>query len=82
MPAKKRASSKKSSSKKSAVKGGAKGASSIALQGGIPKLTLNMRLDAAKTAAIQRCLAKGTLKITVSRVDLATGRLADPWLYD
>lgn len=78
MPAKKKASSKKASSKK----GGGKSASSIAIQGGIPKLTLNMKLDATKIAAIQRCIAKGTLKITVNRVDLATGRLADPWLYD
>jgi hypothetical protein len=54
---------------------------SIAL-GSIPKLTLEMPLDAAKVKAIQKCIAKGTLKITVSKVDLAAGRAGDPWLYD
>ena len=55
---------------------------SVKLQGGIPKLTLNMPLDDRKIEAIKRCIAKGTLKITVSRVDLAAGRLGAGWLYD
>jgi hypothetical protein len=54
---------------------------SIAL-GSIPKLTLSMPLDAAKAKAIQRCIAKGTLKITISKVDLGAGRVGDAWLYD
>jgi len=48
----------------------------------IPKLTLEMALDDAKIKAIQRCIEKGTLKITISKVDLAAGRAGDPWLYD
>ena len=55
---------------------------SVAVQGAIPKLTLRMPLDAKKVAAIQKCLKKGELKITVSRVDLASGRIGDAWLYD
>jgi hypothetical protein len=50
--------------------------------GSIPKLKLDMPLDDRKIAAIKRCLAKGKLTITVSKVDLATGRLGDPYLYD
>ena len=55
---------------------------SIALVGAVPKLKLNMPLDAAKVKAIQRCIAKGKLSITVSKVDLGTGRIGDGWLYD
>jgi hypothetical protein len=46
------------------------------------KLKLDMPLDATKAAAIRRCLAKGTLKITLSRVDLAAGRLGSSYIYD
>jgi len=59
--------------KKSAVK--------IAV-GPIPKITLSMPLDDRKIKAIQKCIAKGTLEVTVSRVDLASGAVGDPWLYD
>lgn len=55
---------------------------SIAVQGEIPKLTLNMPLDAKKIKAIQRCIAKGELKITVSKVDLKAGKIGEAWLYD
>lgn len=55
---------------------------SIKLQGNIPKLKLDMPLDDKKIAAIKRCLAKGKLTITVSKVDLTRGRLGDAWLYD
>jgi len=49
----------------------------------IPKLTLSMPLDEAKTKAIQRCIQKGTLKITISKVDLSAGPLGgEAWLYD
>ena len=49
---------------------------------GPSKLTLDMPLDAAKIKAIQRCVDKGTLKITINKVDLSTGKLGDGWLYD
>jgi hypothetical protein len=55
---------------------------SVAFQGEVPKLTLRMPLDDKKVAAIQRCLKKGELRITVSRVNLASGRIGDAWLYD
>ena len=54
----------------------------IELKGGIPKLTLQMPLDAKKIKAIQRCIEKGSLTISVSKVDLASGRLGEGWLYD
>jgi hypothetical protein len=59
-----------------------KKAASVAIVGPIPKLQLDMPLDARKIKAIQRCIEKGTLRITVNKVDLATGRLGDGWLYD
>ncbi|HEU4390015.1 MAG TPA: hypothetical protein VFV34_19595 [Blastocatellia bacterium] len=65
-----------------AKKKAAKKAAKISLGGAIPKVTLQMPLDDKKIAAIKRCIAKGTLKITLSRVDLAGGRLGDAWLYD
>jgi hypothetical protein len=49
---------------------------------GTTKLTMDMPLDATKVKAIQRCIAKGSLKITLNKVDLSTGRLGDGWLYD
>ncbi|CAG1017482.1 hypothetical protein BURC_02135 [Burkholderiaceae bacterium] len=54
----------------------------ITLTGTLPKLTLDMPLDARKVKAIQKCIEKGTLSITVSKVDLAAGRIGDAWLYD
>jgi hypothetical protein len=56
--------------------------SSIELKGAIPTLKLSLPLDEKKIAEIQRCIAKGTLAITVSRVDLVGGRLGDPYKYD
>jgi anti-sigma28 factor (negative regulator of flagellin synthesis) len=73
-----KAGAKKASPKKAAV---AK-AATIALSGTIPKLQLNMPLDAKKIAAIQRCIAKGTLTVSLSKVDLTGGKLGGPWLYD
>ena len=49
---------------------------------GSQKLTLKMPLDARKIKAIQRCIDKGSLTITVNKVDLAAGKLGDSWLYD
>jgi hypothetical protein len=48
----------------------------------IPKLKLRMPLDERKIAAIKRCLAKGNLTLTISRIDLLKGKISDPWLYD
>ena len=60
----------------------AKKRASVKAQGPIPKLTFNMPLDATKIRAIQRCINKGQLTITVNKVDLSTGRLGEGWLYD
>jgi hypothetical protein len=55
---------------------------SIQLEG-ISKLTMTMPIDETKARAIQRCIEKGTLKITVSKVDLGSGILGgEAWLYD
>jgi hypothetical protein len=54
----------------------------IKAAGGIPELRLNMPLDAKKVAEIKKCLDRGTLEITLSHVDLASGRLGESWLYD
>ena len=54
----------------------------ISLKGAIGEMTLDMPLDAKKIQAIQRCIKKGNLKITVKKVDLARGRLGDAWIYD
>jgi len=54
----------------------------IALTGSLPKLTLTMPLDARKIKAIQRCIEKGALTVTVNKVDLANGRLGSSYLYD
>lgn len=57
-------------------------APTIQLEGTVPKLHLDMPLDERKIKAIQKCLEKGHLTITVSKVDLASGRIGDAWLYD
>ncbi len=57
-------------------------APSIQLEGALPKLHLDMPLDAEKIEAIHKCLEKGHLTITVSEVDLARGRIGEAWLYD
>jgi anti-sigma28 factor (negative regulator of flagellin synthesis) len=49
---------------------------------GPSKLTMEMPLNAARVKAIQRCIAKGTLRITIKKVDLSTGKLGEAWLYD
>jgi len=54
----------------------------IAVTGNIPKVSITMPLDAAKTKAIQRCIQKGELKITINKVDLAAGKIGEAWLYD
>jgi anti-sigma28 factor (negative regulator of flagellin synthesis) len=70
MPTSKKTSTKKAakkSTKKAAVAGSA---------------TLKFPIDAAKVEAIKRCLAKGTLTVTVSRADLGRARMGDPYKYD
>jgi hypothetical protein len=59
-----------------------KKAAIIGVRGVIPKLSLDMPLDADKIKAIQRCIKKGKLTITVSKVDLGAGKVGDSWLYD
>jgi anti-sigma28 factor (negative regulator of flagellin synthesis) len=54
----------------------------VTLTGTLPKLSLNMPLDAKKVKAIQKCIEKGSLTITVSKVDLAAGRIGAAWIYD
>jgi len=44
---------------------------------------LHFEVDAEKIAAIKRCLEKGTLTITLSKVNLASaGRVAGAYIYD
>ena len=67
MPTKKKAT-KKAAAKKPATKAAGH--------------TVSFTLGATQAAAIRRCLAKGTLRVTVSKADLLRGRVKDPWLYD
>jgi len=70
------ATSKKTSKKKAAKKSAKKSVASRV------KVKLNLPVDAAKLEAIHRCLAKGTLTITVSKADIGRLRLGDPYAYD
>jgi anti-sigma28 factor (negative regulator of flagellin synthesis) len=70
------ATSKKTSKKKAAKKGAKKSAAATA------KVRLDFPIDAERVEAIKRCLAKGTLRVTVSKADLGRARLRDPYLYD
>jgi len=82
-PGAKKAAAKKTAAKKAAPKKkAAVKAATIALSGTIPKMHLSMPLDAKKIAAIQRCIEKGTLTVSLSKVDLTGGKLGGPWLYD
>ena len=65
----------KKAAKKATKKAAKAGPASITLAGAIPKLHLSMPLDKKKIAAIQRCIEKGTLNVTLSKVDLAAGKL-------
>jgi anti-sigma28 factor (negative regulator of flagellin synthesis) len=71
MPASKKSASKTASAKKSSKK-----ATAVATQ------KIEFALSAERIAAIKKCLAKGTLRVTVSKADLLKGRVRDPWLYD
>jgi hypothetical protein len=46
------------------------------------KVMVNVPLDAEKIRAIQKCLAKGTLRIEMSKAAATVGETKDPWLYD
>lgn len=70
--------SKKKATKKASAKKKTSAKKSIVAA----KMNLQFPLDAAKVAAIKRCLAKGTLKVTVNKTDLLRGRLRDPYIYD
>ena len=71
------ATSKKASKKKSAKKSTKKAAAAVT-----GRVKLNFPIDAERVEAIKRCLAKGTLRVTVSKADLLRARLRDPYLYD
>ncbi|MFC5742368.1 hypothetical protein [Dyella tabacisoli] len=73
---------KKAAVRKAAVKKVPVKAAKINISGPIPKLTLSMPLDEKKIAAIHRCIQKGSLKVTLNRVDLVSGKLGSGWLYD
>ena len=45
-------------------------------------LKLDFKLDKSKVEAIQNCLKKGKLTITVSKIDALGGRNANSYLYD
>ena len=68
--------SKKTSKKKAAKKGTKKAAATTG------RATLRFPVDAAQVEAIKRCLAKGTLTVTLSRADLGRARVGDPYKYD
>ena len=65
--------SKKASTKKAAKKGTKKSAATV---------RMSFPVDAVKAEAIKRCLAKGTLTVTMSKADLGRARLGDPYKYD
>ncbi len=46
------------------------------------KMIVNVPLDAEKIQAIQKCLAKGTLRIEMNKHAATVGVTKDPWLYD
>ena len=71
---------RKASSKKAAKTTSAAPSAKAAIIGS--KLKLDFPLTAAKIAAIQKCISKGTLSVTVNKIDLGAARLRGPWLYD
>lgn len=71
---------KKASAKKAGTTKAAAAKPTASLSG--DKLNLIFPLTAAKIAAIHRCIAKGSLKVTVNKVDLGRGRIGESWLYD
>jgi len=45
-------------------------------------LNVDVKLDAEKIQAIQACLAKGTLRISMSKAAATADAQPDSWLYD
>ena len=72
MPTSKKTASKKAPAKKTSAKKSAAPATQ----------KIEFALNAERIAAIKKCLAKGTLRVTVTKTDLLKGRVKDPWLYD
>lgn len=68
--------SKKASKKKAAKKGTKKAAVATG------RATLKFPVNAEQVEAIKRCLAKGSLSVTVSKADLSRARVGDPYKYD
>lgn len=66
-------------SKKASKKSGKKSTKKAAAAA---RVKLSFPVDAEKVEAIKRCLAKGTLRVTVNKADLLRGRLRDPYAYD
>jgi anti-sigma28 factor (negative regulator of flagellin synthesis) len=66
-------------SKKTSKKAAKKGTKKAAATG---RATLKFPVDAEQVEAIKRCLAKGTLTVTVSKADLSRARVGDPYKYD
>jgi hypothetical protein len=48
----------------------------------IEHLTVTMPLESAKAEAIKRCVDKGQLRLTLTKVNLAAGRVGEAWEYD
>src|ERR1051325_6410777 len=80
--------SKKTSQKKAAKKGAKKSAATAKVRLDFPidaesaKVRLDFPIDPERVEAIKRCLAKGSLRVRVSKADLGRARLRDPYLYD
>jgi len=66
----------KKASKKSTKKASTKKAATTA------RMKLSFPIDAEKVEAIKRCLAKGTLTVTVNKAELASGRFRNAYIYD
>jgi hypothetical protein len=68
--------SKKASTKKAAKKSTKKKVAAAA------SVKMAFPVDATQAEAIKRCLAKGTLTVTMTKADLGRARLQDPYKYD
>lgn len=56
--------------------------SSTPRKGAAPLMKLSFKLDPKKIEQIQRCIKKGRLTITVSKVDMSSGRPTNGYIYD
>jgi hypothetical protein len=76
------ATTRKSSTKKAAARKSSAKAGKVSFSAPNAGLTLSMPLDEKKIAAIHRCMEKGALKVTLTKVDLVNGKLGSAYLYD